>query len=111
MQDKPGGADRLHLPKQIGELHRAIEAQALLASIVESSDDAIVSKTLEGIILSWNGGAQRLFGYSPEEAIGSPISILIPPDRLDEEQSILARLRRGERIEHYETIRVSKSGR
>ncbi len=87
------------------------EWQARLAAIVESSDDAIISKTLEGRILSWNAGAQRLFGYRPEEAIGRSISIIIPPDRQDEERSILERLRRGERIDHYETVRVSKQGR
>lgn len=85
--------------------------QALLAAIVESSDDAIISKTLDGIITSWNGGAQRLFGYKPEEAIGQSVLMLIPEDRKDEEGMILGRLRRGERIEHYETIRITKDGR
>ena len=81
-----------------------------LASIVESSDDAIVSKTLDGIITSWNRGAERIFGYAAEEAIGQPITIVIPQDRLDEERTILTRLRRGERIDHFETIRQRKHG-
>jgi len=81
-----------------------------LASIVQSSDDAIVSKDLSGTIMSWNAGAVRLFGYSAEEAIGKPITMLIPPERADEEVSILSRLRRGERIEHFETVRRRKDG-
>jgi PAS domain S-box-containing protein len=83
---------------------------SLLASIVESSDDAIVSKNLEGIIMSWNQGAERLFGYTAAEVIGKSINILIPPDHLEEEPGILARLGRGERVEHFETIRVRKDG-
>lgn len=81
-----------------------------LASIVESSDDAIVSKNLDGIINSWNRGAERVFGYTAEEAIGQPITIIIPHDREDEERTILTRIRRGERIEHFETIRQRKHG-
>ena len=88
----------------------AQDGDALLAAIVESSDDAIISKTLDGIITTWNRGAQRIFGYTPEEAIGQPITMLIPDDRKDEEVMILARLRRGDRIEHYETIRMAKDG-
>jgi PAS domain S-box-containing protein len=84
--------------------------RALHAAIVESSDDAIVSKTLDGIVLSWNKGAERLFGYSAEEMIGQSIRRIIPPDRQAEEDSILERFRRGERIDHYETIRRSKHG-
>ena len=95
----------------ITDRKRAEESQALLAAIVESSDDAIVSKTLEGRILSWNAGAERLFGYTAQEAIGQSISLIIPPEILDEEDMILERLRRGERVEHYETVRVSKEGR
>jgi len=86
-------------------------SRALLAAIVDSSDDAIVSKTLDGIITSWNGGAQRLFEYTVEEAIGRPVTMLIPDDRQEEEVMILSRLRRGERIEHYETVRKAKNGR
>jgi PAS domain S-box-containing protein len=81
-----------------------------LASIVESSDDAIVSKNLDGIITSWNNGAERVFGYTAEEAIGHPITIVIPEDRQDEERNILTRIRRGERIDHFETIRRRKNG-
>ena len=81
-----------------------------LASIVESSDDAIVSKDLNGIITSWNGGAERLFGYRAEEVIGKPITILIPADRIDEEPEIIARVRRGERVDNYDTVRRRKDG-
>ncbi len=88
----------------------AINAQALLAAIVESSDDAIVSKDLNGVITSWNAGAQRLFGYSAGEAIGRPVTLLIPEDRLDEEPDILRRVRAGERVDHYETVRRRKDG-
>jgi PAS domain S-box-containing protein len=86
-------------------------AQARLAAIVESSDDAIISKTLEGIITSWNRTAQRIFGYTTAEAVGQSILLIVPPDRHEEEASILARLRRGERIEHFETRRRTKDGR
>jgi PAS domain S-box-containing protein len=85
-------------------------AKARLAAIVESSDDAIVSKDLDGVITSWNRGAERLFGYTAQEAIGQPVTILIPPDRFDEEPHILERVRRGERLEHYETTRRHKDG-
>jgi PAS domain S-box-containing protein len=87
------------------------EARAVLASIVGSSDDAIISKSLDGIVTSWNAGAERIFGYTAEEAIGRSITMIIPPDRLDEEREILASLRRGERVDHYETQRVAKDGR
>ena len=89
----------------------AESARAHLAAIVECSDDAIVSKTLEGVIRSWNGAAERLFGYSAEEAVGQAITLIIPPERVAEEREILERLRRGERIDHFETVRVAKSGR
>jgi PAS domain S-box-containing protein len=81
-----------------------------LASIVEHTDDAIVSKNLDGIITSWNRGAERIFGYTAEEAIGQPITIVIPLDRQSEERDILTRIRRGERIDHFETIRQRKDG-
>jgi PAS domain S-box-containing protein len=82
-----------------------------LAAIVASSDDAIISKTLDGTIVTWNEGATRIFGYSADEAVGRPITLLIPPDRFDEEPRILERLRRGERVDHFETVRVRKDGR
>src|SRR5258708_2425838 len=84
---------------------------ALLAAIVESSDDAIVSKTLDGRILSWNAGASRIFGYTAEEVIGRPITIIIPPELHEEEQRILEQVRGGQRIEHFDTIRIAKDGR
>ncbi len=88
----------------------ADEIAQRLAAIVESSDDAILAKDLNGTIVSWNSGAERLFGYTADEAIGSPVTMLIPPDRADEEPTILARIRSGERIDHYETIRRRKDG-
>ena len=89
---------------------KTAELQARLAAIVESSDDAIVSKDLNGIIRSWNRGAERLFGYTADEIVGKHISTLVPPDRLDEIPNILERLIRGERIDHYETKRKAKDG-
>src|ERR1700732_4072519 len=84
---------------------------ALLAAIVESSDDAIVSKTLEGRILSWNAGAERIFGYTAEEAVGQPITITIPPQHHAEERPILDEVRNGNRVDHFDTMRVTKDGR
>jgi len=81
-----------------------------LSAIIESAHDAIISKTLEGIITSWNKGAERIFGYTAEEVIGKSVTMLIPPGHLDEEPTILARLRAGERIDHYETVRMRKGG-
>jgi PAS domain S-box-containing protein len=92
------------------ELQRSADVLRRFASIVESSSDAIVSKTLDGVITSWNKGAEQIFGYSAEEAIGKPISILIPEDRRDEEPSILERVARGERIDTHDTVRQRKDG-
>lgn len=100
----PGASDGSRPGEDVDELRQ------YLAAIVESSQDAILSKNLDGIIISWNRGAELLFGYTAQEVIGKPVLLLFPPDRIDEEAAILARLRRGERIEHYETIRRRKDG-
>ena len=96
--------------QDVTELKQAEQASQRLAAIVESSDDAIISKDLNGIIMSWNQGAERLFGYTAKEAIGKSVTIFIPAERYDEEPGILARIRRGERIDHYETVRQRKDG-
>src|SRR5215472_9757037 len=85
--------------------------RSMLAAIVESSDDAIISKTLEGIITSWNTGATRIFGYTEKEVIGRPINILIPSELQYEENRILECIRSGQRIDHYETVRITKTGK
>jgi PAS domain S-box-containing protein len=100
----------LRVRERTAELQKAGETRARLASIVESSDDAIVSKNLDGIITSWNPGAQRLFGYSELEMLGKPLTAVIPPDRLHEEREILQRIARGQVTEHFETVRVRKDG-
>jgi len=94
----------------IGEHKLAERIKRHMVSIVESSDDAIVSKDLNGVIASWNNGAERLFGYLAEEVIGKPILLIIPPERQDEETDILKRIRRGERVDHFETVRRRKDG-
>jgi PAS domain S-box-containing protein len=95
----------------ITDRQRAEHSAQQLAAVVEFSDDAILTKDLDGVITNWNRGAERLFGYKAEEAIGRPITtILIPLDRLDEEREILGRIRRGERVDHYETVRRCKDG-
>jgi PAS domain S-box-containing protein len=89
----------------------AEKAQRRLAAIIESSEDAIASKDLNGVITSWNKSAERLFGYAPEEIIGQPVTLIIPPELHSDEPTILAKIRAGERIEHFQTVRVHKSGR
>lgn len=98
---------RLDVPHSRAEID---DAAQWLAAIVESSDDAILSKDLNGTITSWNRGAERIFGYTAEEAIGQPVTMLMPPDRVNEEPNILARIRQGERVDHYETVRKRKDG-
>jgi chemotaxis family two-component system sensor kinase Cph1 len=93
-----------------GEPERGSSEYLWLAALIESSDDAIIGKMLDGTITSWNPGAERMFGYRAAEAIGQPILMLFPPDRVSEEQEILARIRRGERLEHFETERIRKDG-
>jgi PAS domain S-box-containing protein len=96
--------------RDVTERKRAEEASSYLASIVESSDDAIIGRSLDGIVMSWNPGAESLYGYSAQEMIGRPFSLVTPPDRPDEELGILEKIKLGERIEHLETTRVRKDG-
>src|SRR5262249_3791915 len=95
----------------ISDQRRTEADSTRLAAIVSSSDDAIVSKTFDGVITSWNTGATRIFGYEAGEMIGQSIMKIIPPELEGEEKQIVAKLRRGERIDHYETIRIAKDGR
>jgi PAS domain S-box-containing protein len=101
----------LGLAVAVAERTRAEQARSHLAAIVESSHDAVTGKTLDGIITDWNAGAERLYGYAAEEVKGKLVSLLMPPDRQDEQRTILERIARGEEIEHYETVRVRKDGR
>jgi PAS domain S-box-containing protein len=96
--------------RDVSEARRAAEADLRLSAIVESSDDAIIGKTLDGVIVSWNKGAERLYGYTAKEIVGKPLSTLIPPDHPDELPEIMERLKRGEHIEHFETKRLRKDG-
>jgi PAS domain S-box-containing protein len=98
-------------PPELDPLDAAAITRARLIAIVESSDDAIVSKTLDGTITSWNKGAERIFGWTAAEVVGGPITVIIPPDRLNEEPRILARIQSGERVDHFETVRRTKDGR
>jgi PAS domain S-box-containing protein len=106
----PTGTDITERKRMEAELGENEQRLRWLASIIESSDDAIVSKSLDGVITSWNRGAERVFGYTAEEAVGQPITIVIPQNRQDEERTILTRIRRGERVDHFETIRQRKHG-
>jgi PAS domain S-box-containing protein len=101
-------SDKTNRPNDVAD---ASAASSYLAAIVESSDDAIIAKNLDGIVQSCNAGAERIFGYTPSELIGRSIRILIPPDRQSEEDEILDRIRRGERVDHFETVRVTRDGR
>lgn len=97
--------------QRTAELLKANEAQSRLVDIINSSEDAIIGKTLDGIITSWNLGAEKMFGYSAAEAIGNPLGIVFPPERVDEEKEFLAKIARGESVKHFETERVRKDGR
>src|SRR5262249_15549408 len=94
----------------VTELRRGRQGQSRLGAVIDSAEDAVVSKTLESVVLSWNPGAERLFGYTAAEMIGRPITVIFPPERLSEEADFIGRMARGERIEHYETVRVRKGG-
>jgi PAS domain S-box-containing protein len=97
--------------RDVTERKRVQETRLRLAAIIESSDDAIIGKTLDGTITSWNEGAERIYGYSANETVGQPISMLVPPDRPEEIPTILESIRRGQKVDHFETVRVTKDGR
>src|SRR6201981_2322354 len=101
----------LAMVEDITDKKKAEEARYRHAAVIESSDDAIASGTLDGIIVSWNTGAQKIYGYTEAEAVGKPISMLVPPELPDEENKILETLKSGDRIEHFETVRVAKTGK
>src|ERR1700746_2706343 len=101
----------LAMVEDITDKKKAEEARYRHDAVIESSDDAIASGTLDGIIVSWNTGAQKIYGYTEAEAVGKPISMLVPPELADEENKILETLKSGDRIEHFETVRVTKTGK
>ena len=106
-EDEPSA---LAVAADVIDVKQAEEIRLRYAAIVESSHDAIIAKTLDGVISAWNAAAERMFGYPEQEAIGQPITLIIPPDLYEEEHDILRRLRAGERVDHYETVRVTKAG-
>ncbi len=108
LRQPDGQIVHLGITRDVTVRKRAERAAGLLAAIVDSSDDAIISKNLNGVITSWNKGAERLFGYTPDEAIGQHITLIIPTDRRGEETEIIARIKRGERVDHFETVRIRK---
>jgi PAS domain S-box-containing protein len=108
-QGKIIGASKV--ARDISQRKLTDDARDRLAAIVDSSDDAIVSKTLQGFITSWNRGAEKMFGYAPAEAIGQHITLIIPSDRHGEEVDVLAHIGRGEKVDHFETVRQAKDGR
>jgi len=109
--ERPEGVQVLATVRDMTERRRSEDVNSQLAAIVESSNDAIIGKTLDGIVTSWNRGAEHIYGYTAAEIVGKPITVLIPPDHLDEEPRIVERVRSGERIEHFETVRRRKDGR
>ncbi len=110
MPDAQGRLMHLAVTRDVTDRKRSETDRSLLAAIIESSDDVIVSKTLDGIITSWNKGAERILGYSAEEVIGQHVSMLMPPDAMEDTTKILNRIRRGEKVDHYETRRRRKDG-
>ncbi len=108
LRQPDGQIVHLGITRDVTVRKRAERAAGLLAAIVDSSDDAIISKNLNGVITSWNKGAERLFGYTPDEAIGQHITLIIPTDRRGEETEIIARIKRGDRVDHFETVRIRK---
>jgi two-component system cell cycle sensor histidine kinase/response regulator CckA len=109
--DKNGGIlGASHVARNITDRKRLDERLQLLAAVIESSEDAVISKTLDGTILTWNAGAEHVYGYPAGETIGRPMTLLLPEDRADEEKEILQRIGQGERVEHFETVRRTKSG-
>jgi PAS domain S-box-containing protein len=97
--------------EDITEIKAAEEELFQHAAIVESSEDAIISKNLDGVVLTWNAAAQHIFGYTGAEVVGRPLTFLAPPERQHEESEIFQKLKAGERVEHYETVRVTKAGK
>ncbi|MFY0539202.1 PAS domain-containing protein [Nannocystis pusilla] len=100
----------MHDPSSMDQLEQLEASRARLAAIVDNSHDAIVSKTLDGMITSWNSAAERIFGYTAAEAIGKPVTLIIPEDRIEEETMVLSKIRAGQLVDHFETVRRRKDG-